>query len=96
VILHVSAHPDWGADRQKATLTLFFLASGLTTAAAHGVSGLITTDVLGLLLWCALPLILGALAGAWLYRRLGQHGYRRFVFALLLAMGILLLVRSVF
>ena len=94
VILHVAAHPEWGADRQKATLVLFLLLASVITVAAHGVSGLITGEVLRLLLWSAPTLVLGALAGLWLYRRLGNYGYQRLVLALILATGVLMLWRS--
>jgi len=50
VILHVAAHPEWGSDRQMATITLFFLASGLLTATAQSAGGLMTWAVLGLVL----------------------------------------------
>ncbi len=94
VILHVGAHPEWGSDRQKATLTLFFLFSGGLTAAAQGAGGLLTGQVLVLALW-SLPVLLGgALAGGRLYRRLGEHDYRRLVLALVLLAGMLLLARA--
>jgi uncharacterized membrane protein YfcA len=95
VILHVAAHPEWGSDRQKATLTLFFLVSGLLTAGAHWAGGLVTGPVLELTLWALPALLGGALAGVWLYRRLGEHDYRRMVFALVLLTGLMLLWRAV-
>jgi hypothetical protein len=94
VILHVAAHPEWGADRQKATLVLFLLLASVITVAAHGASGLITGEVLRLLLWSAPTLVLGTLAGLWLYTRLGNHGYQRLVFGLIFATGVLMLWRS--
>lgn len=94
VILHVAAHTEWGADRQKATLVLYlFVASGITVL-AHGLSGLITSDVVDWFLRCIPVLLLGTLAGAWLYRRLGEHNYRRLTFVLILITGSLLTVRS--
>jgi uncharacterized protein len=95
VILHVAAHPEWGAERQKATLVLFLLAAGVVTIAGHGVSGLITPEVLFLYLWNTPTLLAGTLAGAWLYGRLGEHDYRRLVFALVLVTGVLMVGRSV-
>jgi uncharacterized membrane protein YfcA len=95
VILHVSAHPEWGADGQKAALTLFFIAAGMLTSVALGLGGLMTAPLFGLLLLCLPPLLLSSLAGAWLYRRLGEHDYRRLVFSMVLATGVLLLARAV-
>lgn len=94
VILHVSAHPEWGNDRQKATLTLFFLFSGCLTGLAQWAGGLLTATVWWLALWSLPALLAGALAGAGLYRRLGEHDYRRLVLLLVLAAGVLLTVRA--
>ena len=94
VILHVAAHPEWGSDRQKATLTLFFLISGLLTVLAHWAGGLLTGAVLLLALWSLPSLLTGALAGVWLYRRLGEHDYRRLVYALVLVTALMLLGRA--
>lgn len=94
VILHVSAHTDWGADQQKAALTLFFLAAGCISLMALAASGLLTAPVFGLLLWCLPALLAGSMLGVALYRRLGAHDYRRLVFSLLLAMALLLFWRA--
>jgi hypothetical protein len=94
VILHVAAHTDWQPDQQKATLALFFLLSSVITLLAFGISGLITKQVLVWLAWSIPTLSLGALAGIYFYRRLGQHHYRRLTFGLILTIGVLLLARS--
>ena len=94
VILHVAAHSEWDADRQKVTLTLFFLLSSLITAAAHGLGGLITREVLHWLLWSAPFLVLGTVAGILLYRRLGERDYKRITFVLILVAGVVLMGRS--
>ena len=94
VILHVAAHREWDADRQKVTLTLFFLISSLVTATAHGLGGLITREVLQWLLWSAPFLAAGTLAGIHLYRRLGERNYKQITFVLILATGLILMGRS--
>lgn len=94
VILHVAAHGEWTADRQKATLVVFFLISSCITVLAHGASGLVTADVLRWFLWCTPLLLLGAQTGVWMYRRLGDHHYRRLTHGLILATGLLLVARS--
>jgi len=96
VILHVAAHPEWDADRQKAALVMFFLLSGLITLAAHAGGGLITAEVLRWLLWISPPLFLGTLGGAFIYRRLGEHNYKRLTFLLILITGLILTAQSVF
>lgn len=94
VILHVAAHRDWDADRQKAALTLFFLVSGAITAAAHAASGLVTREILALWLLCLPALLGGTLVGIGLYRKLGAHDYRRLVYALVLVTGMVLALRA--
>jgi uncharacterized membrane protein YfcA len=94
VILHVAAHREWDGDRRKVTLALFFLISGLMTAAAHAWAGLIDAHVLRWFLWAAPTLLFGALTGLFLYRRLGDHQYRRLTFVLVLVSGLILLLRA--
>ena len=96
VILHVAAHREWSADRQKATLVLFFLTASTITVFAHGYSGLVTGDVLRWFLWSTPLLFAGTLAGAWMYRRLGEHNYKRLTFGLILATGAMLILRALF
>jgi uncharacterized membrane protein YfcA len=94
VILHVSAHTDWDADRQKAALTLFFLISGMLTAVALAIGGLMTQAVMLMLPWCLPALLAGSLTGVALYRRLGAHDYRRLVFSLVLGTAAVLILRA--
>lgn len=94
VILHVAAHPEWDADRQKATLVLFFTVASGVTVLAHAVSGLVTGEVLGWFAWSIPMLIAGTRTGILLYRRLGQHDYRRLTFVLILVTGCILLWRA--
>lgn len=94
VILHVAAHSEWSADRQKATLVLYFLTASGITVLAHGYSGLVTQEVLSWFLWSTPMLLAGTLTGAWLYGRLGEHNYRRLTFGLILATGSMLVLSS--
>lgn len=94
VILHVAAHTQWDADRQKATLVLFFLLSSAITVLAHTVSGLVTGEVVHWFIRSLPVLLLGTLAGGRLYRRLGEQHYRRLTFLLILASGMLLVARA--
>ncbi len=93
IILHVAAHSEWDADRQKATLSLFFALSGGITLFAHGSLGLITGEVLRWFLWMLPLLMLGAQTGVFLYRRMGPNDYRKLTFFLILMTGLLLITR---
>jgi len=94
VLLHVAAHTDWNADRRKAVLTLFFFCASAITIAAHGMSGLITGEVLHWLGWGLPSLIVGSLTGIFLYRRLGEHDYRRLTLVIIFGAGMLLMGRA--
>jgi len=94
VILHVAAHREWDADRQKATLASFFLCSSAITVLAHAHAGLVTGEVIRWTLWGLPALLAGALVGTWVYRGLGGHGYRQILFGLLFFMGLMLVVRA--
>lgn len=94
VILHVAAHREWSADRQKATLASFFLSSSGITVLAHANAGLVTQEVIGWYLWALPALLAGALIGTWMYLRLGTQGYRHLTFGLLLVMGLMLTARA--
>lgn len=95
MILHVAAHGEWSADRQKATLALFFRTASRITLIAHGYSGLVTGDVLRWFLWSTPMLLAGTLTGACMYRRLGEHNYKRLTFGLILATGVMLVLRRI-
>jgi uncharacterized membrane protein YfcA len=58
-------------------------------------TGLVGASVLELALWCLPTLLVGSIVGIVLYRRLGQHDYRRMVFGLITIMGAAMLVRLV-
>lgn len=93
VILHVAAHPEWDADRQKATLVLYFLLASGITVIAHSLSGFVSNEVVTLYLCCVPLLIIGTQLGVRFYRRLGPHNYRRLTFLLILLTGVMLVAR---
>jgi uncharacterized membrane protein YfcA len=94
VLLHVAAQREWNADRRKAVLAIYFLAANLVTAGAHALSDLVTGEVLHWLAWGLPPLLAGTLAGIALYRRLGEHDYRRLTLVIILVAGLRLVGRA--
>lgn len=94
IILHVAAHREWGPDRQKALLSLFFLLSNLITLATFAVVGLISCDVLIWFLWSLPTLLAGTFAGVSMYRGLGEKDFRRLTFLIILTMGTVLMARA--
>ncbi len=76
-----------GKEARRTLLQTFNLVVLVAALAGHAVAGHLTREV-GYALLAALPgTVLGALAGAAVYRRMGDRGYRRAVLALLLLNG---------
>jgi len=88
-----AASQPWSKEEMHVTLQLYFIVAGVMIVAGHAVSGLTTTATLrmyGVLLPACLA---GCGAGYALHRKVGQETYRRLVYLLLLALGILMLWR---
>lgn len=92
-ILHI-ASLGWTAARQKASLSAFFVATGLMMAASHWLGGVTDARVMGWFVTALPALALGTVAGIVLFHRLAGNNYRRLTLLLVLAMGVLMLVRS--
>jgi len=82
----------WSKDAIKATLSGFFLFTGLVVAISHFVSGVSTGTVYRLFLLTLPAVVAGVTAGAYCYDRLPQHIYLRSVHLLLVIMGLVLIV----
>ena len=82
---------DWNKDAIKATLSgLFLLTSALITI-AHVLAGIITREVLSLVLWATPSVILGTMLGTLVYKKLSHRDYLKTIYVLLILMGIMLL-----
>ncbi len=85
---------NWTKDEIKATLSVFFLATGLMAAGAHFASGLTTPGVLLLFAASALPVLAGVWSGAQFYKRLARETYLKIIYILLMALGVMLIVSA--
>lgn len=88
-----TASQKWTKEEIHVTLQLYFLLAGVMITSGHAISGLTTAATLrmyGALLPACLA---GCGAGYALHRRVGRDLYRRLVYLLLLALGILMLWR---
>ena len=84
----------WDPLTFRATLQGYFLPSSLFITAGHGASGLWTGEVLRLYLY-ALPLVFVSIfLGGWINRRFSPQRFSRWVYGLLIALGALLLWRT--
>ncbi len=81
---------DWDKDEIKATLSGFFLLTGLLIAVAHAVAGITTKRVLLLFAAGLIPVILGTRLGSKVYEKMSHKSYLKLIFCLLLTMGVLL------
>jgi uncharacterized membrane protein YfcA len=82
-------------DEQRSVIQNFNLATLAVTMAAYIASGAVTRAMWPLLPLVALALVVPSLLGARLYRRLGEHDYRRVVLGLLTLMGAVMLFSAV-
>lgn len=84
----------WNPTTFRATLQGYFLPSSLFITAGHGSAGLWTGEVLRLYLF-ALPLVLVSIfLGGWINRRFSPERFAQWVYGLLIALGLLLLWRT--
>jgi len=86
----------WSKDSIKATLSGFFLFTGLVVAVSHYVGGVSTGTVYHLFLLTLPAVVIGVVAGAFCYDRLPQHIYLRSVHLLLIVMGLVLISAFIF
>jgi len=93
VIIYVSLS-KLTKDYAKATLTGFFITTGLITLISQGLSGLITIKVLKLFSFSAPWVLAGTYAGVTLYKKLNTLHYLRLVILTLLALGIVLVINA--
>jgi uncharacterized protein len=93
VILYISAQ-GWSPRTIKANLQAFIVVNQMVILAGYGVAGLVTRHVGWLALTLLLPAMGGVLAGAACFSRIDAASFRRLVFALLFASGVVLLLRG--
>jgi uncharacterized membrane protein YfcA len=88
-----AASQPWSKEEIHVSLQLYFIVAGVMITSGHAISGLTTAATLrmyGVLLPACLA---GCGAGYALHRRVGRDLYRRLIYLLLLALGILMLWR---
>lgn len=84
----------WHRDTQRAIFQGFNISMHTLTFSIYVTVGLITTEALGYFAIVAPAMLMPALIGARLYRRLSVDTFRRLVLMLLLASGLMLLSSS--
>jgi uncharacterized protein len=93
VVLYAAAQ-GWKPRPLKATLQTFFVANQAVVLAGYWWAGLLTPEVMGLVVAFALPAVAGVALGMHFFTRLDHLRFRRLVFALLLITGCILCVRG--
>jgi uncharacterized membrane protein YfcA len=91
-VVYLSAQP-WKKEEVHASLQLYFFLAGPMIVVFHLLSGLTTGPVVRWYLLLLPALVAGSAAGLALHRRVSGDVYRKVVYLLLLALGILLLVK---
>jgi uncharacterized protein len=81
----------WPPENFRATLQCYFLVTGLSILAGHGLAGLWTPFVLQLYLYSIPIIMLGIFAGSIINNRISKEFFSRVVYAFLIAIGALFL-----
>jgi len=85
---------NWSPSEFRATLQGYFLVTGIVIMLGHWGTGLWTAEVWELFLFC-LPLVfISIIAGTWLHRRIPPGKFDRYVYYLLIAVGLVLLIQT--
>ena len=85
---------EWSPRVFRSTFQVYFLAVGLPLVLVHGLSGRYSTTVVLQLVAC-LPVIgLASFLGGRLNRKFAVTSFRRSVYAMLIALGIVLLWKA--
>ena len=82
----------WSPRTFKANLQAFFIVNQTVTVAGYWVAGLLTAEVIRLTASYFIPASIGIGVGMALFNRVDAGRFRRIVFVVLLAAGLLLLV----
>lgn len=85
----------WDKDTQRGVLQAFNIAMHVTTLTVYGFSGTITQEALVMFAWITPALVIPAILGVLLFRRLNALAFRRLILCLLLISGITLVWGSV-
>jgi hypothetical protein len=89
-----AATQAWTPRAFKANMQAFFIVNQGVIVFAYWVTGLLTSEVVRLTGLYLLPALVGTVCGMALFDRIDPVKFRRFVFFLLLASGIVLLIRG--
>ena len=95
VIVYTSLR-SWSKDLIKATLQGYFILVGLLVLFGQGLIGLINISVLKLYLVALPALVIGTYIGSQFYTVTREEIYRKIILAFLIALGGLMIYRSIF
>jgi uncharacterized membrane protein YfcA len=87
-----TAMTSWKKEEIKATLSGFFISSGLFTATAHAVSGLTTLTILKIVAVTAPAVLAGTTLGSQVSGRINRKTYLQLIYGFLIVMGIMMIV----
>jgi uncharacterized membrane protein YfcA len=93
VILYAASQP-WSPRSMKATLQAFFVVNQAAILVGYGWTGLLTREVWTACAVFIVPAAAGLAAGVALFNRVDQARFRRIVFVVLFASGVLLLLQA--
>jgi uncharacterized membrane protein YfcA len=80
----------WNKEELRATLSGFFVISGLITVVVHALTGVSTLATLSCFFLTVPFVLMGTICGSWMSGRFSQAAYLRLVHLLLLGMGLMM------
>lgn len=86
----------WSKDEIKATLSGFFFVGGVATAIGHAISGLTSVTVLRSFSITVIGVLAGVVLGSFCSRLFSSEGYIRLILIVLLFLGLLMIVTTIF
>jgi uncharacterized membrane protein YfcA len=84
----------WSPDHFRATMQSYLLPTGFLILVGHGLSGLWTTQVLRCYIFSLPVVFLAIFIGGKAHKALTQKNLDRFVYAALICLGVVLILRS--
>lgn len=84
----------WESSKFRATMQGYFLPTGAAIAIGHGIAGLWTKEVFTYYIWCLPAVILAIVIGGAINKKIPSEKFTRYIYFLLIILGIYLLINT--
>jgi len=87
LLIYMHFRPEKKNEAFVAPLAMMFLISGIVLLISNGLNGSITNKLFLISCLASLPALIGVFVGEKIQRKISNHGFKRFILFLMLAMG---------